>query len=217
MALDRKLTNSQYWFLRCVRRHPEGVPMSHWPRAATLRRWMRRPLFVRAMITLRETLRFESDFILAGTATRAAKLLSGMLDEYNFDGEHKDFDKRATSLVRVLRAEHSRQRETKRAAIDRDRLSAESQALSAVREVTATRRAAIAGTTNEPAGRAMAARASKLLVDVWGTFDQLLAEEGAGREAGDASACGLQPARQSPEPPMPAEAGTPKGISVDTD
>jgi hypothetical protein len=156
--------------------------MLHWPRAATMRRWLRTPLFLRAMLTLRESMRFEADFILAGTAMRSAKLLAGMLDEYNCDEKRYDLDKRMASLVRVLRTEHIRQRETRPRA--NERVARKAEALAAVRDATVARQTT--PVIDDPSPHAadptpqLAATAGKMLIDVWGSLDRLLAEQALG-------------------------------------
>jgi hypothetical protein len=185
MALRKRLTHGQYFFLQTIRRHPEGVPMLHWPRAATMRRWLRTPLFLRAMLTLRESMRFEADLILAGTAMRSAKLLAGMLDKYNCDEKRYDLDKRMASLVRVLRAEHIRQRETKPRA--NEHVARKAEALAAVRDATVARQTT--PVIDDPGPHAtdptpqLSATAGKMLIDVWGSLDRLLAEQALGDAA----------------------------------
>ena len=177
MALRKRLTHGQYFFLQTVRRHPEGLPMLHWPRASTMRRWLRTPLFLHAMLTLRESMRFEADFILAGTAVRSAKILSGILCEYTPEEKRYDQDKRIASLVRVLRTEHIRERETRPRA--NERVGRKAEALAAVQSVKAAREAtpAIEGPLNVDPTPQLAATAGRMLVDVWGTLDRLLAEK----------------------------------------
>lgn len=63
-------TDAQSTFLRAFRT-PAGP--SQWPAPAILRRWLRQPPFLRAMNSLLETLRFQSDFQLGiAAATRPA-------------------------------------------------------------------------------------------------------------------------------------------------
>src|SRR3954470_18479175 len=66
-------TNAQTTFLRAFRTNPAGPPPEEWPAPAVLRRWLRRPAFQDALVTLREVLRFRTEFHLTAAAAQAAQ------------------------------------------------------------------------------------------------------------------------------------------------
>lgn len=68
----KRLTNQQMDFLRQVRLHPDGLPLLKWPRATTLRKWMRRPRFAKAILALEEASHTESRLVMAGASAKAA-------------------------------------------------------------------------------------------------------------------------------------------------
>ncbi|MFI5381408.1 MAG: hypothetical protein ACHRHE_19090 [Tepidisphaerales bacterium] len=70
-------TNAQTTFLRAFRTAPGGPTPDQWPSATILRRWLRRPAFVRAIASVRDALRFQADFHLASAATAASATLAG--------------------------------------------------------------------------------------------------------------------------------------------
>jgi hypothetical protein len=62
-------------FLRAFRQNPAGPPPDQWPSPAILRRWLRRPAFQQALISLRKVLQFRAEFHLAAAAANAAHTL----------------------------------------------------------------------------------------------------------------------------------------------
>ena len=66
-------TRAQTIFLRAFRTNPGGPPPSLWPTPAILRKWLRRPGFLRALNSILDTLRFQSDFHLANANRRAKR------------------------------------------------------------------------------------------------------------------------------------------------
>jgi hypothetical protein len=69
-------TDVQTSFLRAFRKNPFGPPPESWPSPSILRRWLRRPAFRSALLSIRETLRFQSDFHLVAASAQAAHRLT---------------------------------------------------------------------------------------------------------------------------------------------
>jgi len=92
-------TRAQTLFLRAFRTSPTGPKPADWPSPAVLRKWLRKPAFRRALATIQETLRFQSDFQLASAATTAARKL--LTDDAALTTH---------DLGRLLRLAHLRQR-----------------------------------------------------------------------------------------------------------
>src|SRR5437870_1956632 len=65
-------TDNATSFLRAFRKNPAGPPPEQWPSPAILRKWLRRPSFRAALISLQQTLQLQADFHLATAANRAA-------------------------------------------------------------------------------------------------------------------------------------------------
>ncbi|MGA2500618.1 MAG: hypothetical protein ABSH20_23000 [Tepidisphaeraceae bacterium] len=107
-------TNLQTTFLRAFRK-PGGPPPSLWPSPAILRKWLRHPGFIRALNSILETLRFQSDFHLATAATYASGQLPTPSAESsdNASPPADSPDKPPSSLKTlesILRLAHVRQR-----------------------------------------------------------------------------------------------------------
>src|SRR5438046_4833789 len=68
-------TNAMTTFLRAFRQSPAGPPPDQWPAPAVLRRWLRRPAFQQALVSLRHVLHFRAEFHLAAAAAQAALTL----------------------------------------------------------------------------------------------------------------------------------------------
>jgi hypothetical protein len=66
-------SNQQSAFLRAFRTHQNGPPAELWPSPALFRRWMRRPTFARAVDSLLQAVRFQTDVHLAFAACHAAR------------------------------------------------------------------------------------------------------------------------------------------------
>jgi hypothetical protein len=92
-------TNKQTLFLRAFRTHPAGPAPADWPSPAILRKWLRKPAFVKALHSLQEALRFQTDFHLANAATNAARKFAA-----------QDSELTTQDLNRLLRHAHLRQR-----------------------------------------------------------------------------------------------------------
>ncbi|MCY2954224.1 MAG: hypothetical protein NTU53_19995 [Planctomycetota bacterium] len=65
-------TRRQTVFLRSFLKNPAGPSPADWPSAPILRRWLRRPAFLRALNTIRQTLHFQSDLLLAFAASSSS-------------------------------------------------------------------------------------------------------------------------------------------------
>src|SRR5512132_4206600 len=92
-------TRAMTLFLRTFRTSPTGPAPADWPSPAIMRKWLRRPGFRRALTSVRETLRFQSDFQVSNAATRAARKLCA-----------DDADLSTHDLGRLLRLSHLRHR-----------------------------------------------------------------------------------------------------------
>jgi hypothetical protein len=99
MANIKGTTRHQTLFLRAFRKHPNGPPPEMWPSPSILRKWLRKPGFVRALSSVQEALRFQTDFHLTNAAKAAAKKLSA-----------EDAALTTQDLNRLLRHAHLRQR-----------------------------------------------------------------------------------------------------------
>jgi hypothetical protein len=97
-------SNAQSTFLRAFRSNPAGPPPEEWPAPAVLRRWLRRPAFQDALVTLREVLRFRTEFHLTAAAANAAQRLQSSPAQEGVDA--RDYKR----LLDLLRLTHVRQR-----------------------------------------------------------------------------------------------------------
>jgi hypothetical protein len=114
---QKRLTRNQREFLRKLREHPHGLPLTAWPRATTWRHWLRRPRFAAAIQSLRDAFHEESQLLLAGSAAQAAyhiqSVLSGGIAEDSgmgiapHDIEHS-YHKTLKSLTKILKVELQR-------------------------------------------------------------------------------------------------------------
>ena len=93
-------------FLRAFRQQPTGPNPDQWPSPAILRRWLRRPTFRRALASVQDTLRLQSDFHLASAATRASAQLAA-LPEPSPDTPPSES---LNTVESILRLAHVRQR-----------------------------------------------------------------------------------------------------------
>jgi hypothetical protein len=101
-------TSTMNTFLRAFREHPAGPPPEQWPTPAILRRWLRRPAFQRALVSLRKVLQFRAEFHLAAAAANAAQSLHATPTQ---DSELSTQDSRCHKrLIDLLRLSHLRQR-----------------------------------------------------------------------------------------------------------
>jgi len=92
-------TRRQTLFLRAFPTHPAGPAPADWPSPAILRKWLRKPAFVKALHSLQEALRFQTDFHLSNAATNAARKFAA-----------QDSELTTQDLNRLLRHAHLRQR-----------------------------------------------------------------------------------------------------------
>ena len=72
-------TRAQTQFLRAFHLHPAGPPPKDWPSPAILRRWLRRGSIRDALISVKQTWRFQSDIHLAAATNSATQLLHRIL------------------------------------------------------------------------------------------------------------------------------------------
>jgi hypothetical protein len=79
MPKQPRMTNAQMDFLRNLRKHPNSLPLLAWPRATTLRKWMRRPRFRAAIRSLEGAFEVEARLLMAGAAAQAAMQLQATL------------------------------------------------------------------------------------------------------------------------------------------
>jgi hypothetical protein len=93
-------SNQQSSFLRAFHKNKSGPPPQDWPSPAILRRWLRKPGFLKALQSIRQTLHFQSDFLLSSAASTAFST-PDPLDPAQF--KH---------LYQLLRLSHLRQRFT---------------------------------------------------------------------------------------------------------
>jgi hypothetical protein len=98
-------SNAQSAFLRTFRSNPAGPPPEEWPAPAVLRRWLRRPAFQDALVTLREVLRFRTEFHLTAAAAQAAQRLQSNPSQ-DPAVSAQDYKR----LLDLLRLTHTRQR-----------------------------------------------------------------------------------------------------------
>ena len=100
-------TRAQTLFLRAFHKHPHGPPPDLWPSPAVLRKWLRRPAFRRALMSLRDANRFRSAHHLSRSAAEASTLLHGYLqNEPGFELE----DQQVSFLSNLLRLSQSADR-----------------------------------------------------------------------------------------------------------
>ena len=99
-------TRVQSNFLRALREDP-SLPADHWPTPFLFRKWLRRPAFRRALMSLRDANRFRSAYHLSRSAADASTLLYGYLrNEKGYDLESDQ----VTFLSNLLRLSQSADR-----------------------------------------------------------------------------------------------------------
>ncbi|HEV8607273.1 MAG TPA: hypothetical protein VGQ99_18180, partial [Tepidisphaeraceae bacterium] len=94
------VSRAQNLFLRSFLTNPAGPAPADWPTPGILRRWLRKRGFIKALESLKSTLRFQSDFLLTSAATAALRtldLLTASPDQ-------------ARHTLNLLRLSHLRQR-----------------------------------------------------------------------------------------------------------
>ncbi len=102
MPTNLQVTRRQNAFLRSLLQDAPGPDL--WPSPAVLRRWLRRPAFLRALDSLRLTLNYTSDILLAYASTSAAlSLQQDPLSHHSDPKWHK-------ACLDLLRLSHLRQR-----------------------------------------------------------------------------------------------------------
>ena len=92
-------TRQQTLFLRAFNKNPNGPPPEMWPSPSILRKWLRKPAFIKALRSVQEALRFQTDFHLTNAAKEAARKFSA-----------QDSGLSTQDLNRLLRHAHLRQR-----------------------------------------------------------------------------------------------------------
>ena len=99
-------TRAQTIFLRALRENP-SLPADHWPTPFLFRKWLRRPAFRRALMSLRDANRFRSAYHLSRSAAAASTLLHGYLqNEKGYELE----DSQISFLSTLLRLSQSADR-----------------------------------------------------------------------------------------------------------
>ena len=99
-------TCAQTIFLRAFRLQPTGPTPDQWPSPAILRRWLRKPTIRRALASVQEALRLQSDFHLASAATRASAQLASLPEPSPDQSPSESID----TVESILRLAHVRQR-----------------------------------------------------------------------------------------------------------
>jgi hypothetical protein len=79
MKNSQHVRRAQTNFLRAFKTEPFGPSALHWPSPAVLRRWLRRPGFLKAMKTIREAMRYQADFQLLSAASAASQVLHTLI------------------------------------------------------------------------------------------------------------------------------------------
>jgi hypothetical protein len=69
-------TRAQTIFLRAYAKNPDGPPADLWPSPAVFRKWLRRPRFAKALQSLLDAIRYQTDLHLAHAACNTAKQLA---------------------------------------------------------------------------------------------------------------------------------------------
>lgn len=99
-------TRAQSNFLRALRDNP-SLPPDVWPTPFLFRKWLRRPAFRRALLSLRDANRFRSAYHLSRSAAHASTLLHAyLLNSEGFDLEPQQ----VTFLSNLLRLSQSADR-----------------------------------------------------------------------------------------------------------
>jgi hypothetical protein len=124
-------TRAQKLFLRAFRDNPAGPPPSDWPAPAVLRRWLEDETFRQTLTSLRDTLRFQTDFYIATAAASASRTLQTTIAplatrppaEADAPAQTNptpvDLDRQLRSLTSLLRLAHLRHRFTTAPTDDR--------------------------------------------------------------------------------------------------
>ncbi|HLL88284.1 MAG TPA: hypothetical protein VK324_03180 [Tepidisphaeraceae bacterium] len=98
--------------MKAFRTHPDGPPPDCWPSPAILRRWLRRPTFRAALLSLRDTMRWQADLQLtaaAAVATHALQHAAAAVPTADLEAATAQ-QRSVTALTRLLRIYHLRQR-----------------------------------------------------------------------------------------------------------
>jgi hypothetical protein len=98
----KNTTRAQTIFLRAFRDHPFGPPPQLWPSPAIFRKWLRKPSFRNAFLSLRQALNQRCDFHLASAA---ANVLSNLACD---PAQHSA--QSTQHFLQLLRLSHLRQR-----------------------------------------------------------------------------------------------------------
>ncbi len=127
MKVRTAFTRHQREFLKKMREHPHGLPANEWPKATSLRRWMRHDGFRRALESIRQTLQIQTDLHLLSAAAHASTGLATILAPGDGDAaKESPADSKATiaSLVQLLRLAHWRLKELRQAEDHRQAIEA---------------------------------------------------------------------------------------------
>ena len=124
-------TRAQKLFLRAFRENPAGPPPSEWPAPAVLHRWLEDDTFRQTLTSLRDTLRFQTDFYIATAAASASRTLQATVAPLtappaaeadapaHASPTSADLDRQLRSLTSLLRLAHLRHRFTTAPTDDR--------------------------------------------------------------------------------------------------
>ena len=103
-------TRAQTKFLRAMSKNPSGPPPELWPSPSALRRWLRRPGFLKALQSVREALFFQADIHLAYTANSAFQALKHALANLPSDPDLRKLQNATIHAAsRLARISHLRQ------------------------------------------------------------------------------------------------------------
>jgi hypothetical protein len=123
-AKQPRMTNRQSSFLRDLRKHPNSLPLMDWPRATTLRKWMRRPRFAAAIQSLEDAFAVEARLMMAQAAMHLQATLTGGQVESSGQGITPSglglYRNSVKSNLQVLWMEMMRRQQSHRAEIERE-------------------------------------------------------------------------------------------------
>jgi hypothetical protein len=100
-------TNAQTKFLRSFIKNSNDCTPHSWPAPAVLRRWLRRPGFIHAMESLKQAIRFQSDFQLILSAAQAATEVERSVLDQDPNNEQA---RQIAALSNLLKLAHTRER-----------------------------------------------------------------------------------------------------------
>ena len=128
MPKQPRMTRRQLDFLRKLKQHPNSLPVFTWPRATTLRKWMRRPRFAMAIRSLEGAFQVEARLLMAGAAAQAAMhlqtaLTGGRKEDSGYGmepGELESYRGPIKQALQVLWMEMVRRQQDHKAGIEQE-------------------------------------------------------------------------------------------------